>query len=58
MSGRAAPDVVKALMYRPEYWGTPYNALLHDAMRGPSRWPIAERELMATYVSNLNQCVF
>ena len=30
----------------------------HEAMRGPSEWSIGDRELMAAYVSKLNDCAF
>jgi hypothetical protein len=33
-------------------------ALFQKALRGPSEWDVFERELMASYVSSLNQCVF
>ena len=52
------PDVVKALTYRPELWGQPFSALLHQVMRGPSRWSAGERELFAAFVSAQNQCPF
>lgn len=58
MSGREAPDVVKTLFYRPEFFGTPMNALFQRTMRGPSSWTVGERELFAAFVSNLNRCRF
>jgi hypothetical protein len=51
-------DVVKLLLYRPEFFGTPMNAVFQEAMRGPSEWSIAEREMMAGYVSKVNECEF
>jgi hypothetical protein len=50
--------VLKTLYYRPDLYGRPYSAVLDLAMRGPSRWTDGERELMAGFVSHLNQCVF
>ena len=50
--------VLKTLYYRPELFGRPYSSALDAAMRGPSDWSAGERELMAGYVSHLNQCVF
>jgi len=50
--------VLKTLYYRPELFGRPYSAALDAAMRGPSDWSTGERELIAAYVSHLNQCVF
>ena len=55
---RPPPDVVKTLLYRPELFGKAANALFQRALRGPSDWSVGERELMAAYVSRLNQCVF
>jgi len=57
-SGRAAPDVVRTLLYRRDYWGDRFNALLQVVMRGPSAWSVGERELLAAFVSNLNRCRF
>jgi len=53
-----APDVVKTLTYRPEFFGGPMSAVFQEVMRGPSEWSIADRELMATYVSKTNECEF
>jgi hypothetical protein len=50
--------VLKTLYYRPELYGRPYSAALDAAMRGPSDWSDAERELFAGYVSYLNECHF
>jgi hypothetical protein len=58
MMGRRAPDVVKTLLYRRDYYGDPYNELLEAVMRGPSDWSVGERELFAAFVSNLNRCRF
>jgi hypothetical protein len=52
------PDIVKTVLYRPEYFGKPVNALFQAALRGPSDWTVGEREAMAAFVSALNQCVF
>jgi hypothetical protein len=53
-----APGVVRTLMYRKEFFGTPWTDLTQQVMRGPSPWSVAERETFAAYVSRLNQCVF
>jgi hypothetical protein len=50
--------VLKTLYYRPELFGRPFSAALDAAMRGPSDWSDAERELFAGYVSYLNECHF
>jgi hypothetical protein len=53
-----APGVVRTLMYRKEFFGTPWTALTQQVMRGPSPWSVGERETFAAHVSRLNQCVF
>jgi hypothetical protein len=58
LSGYPAPDVVKTLFYRSEFFGEPHSKLTQLAMRGRSAWSVGERELFAAYVSSLNQCVF
>jgi hypothetical protein len=58
MSHHRAPDVVKTLRYRPDFFGTPMSAVFQDVMRGPSEWSIADRELMAAFVSKTNACEF
>jgi hypothetical protein len=58
LSGHRAPDVVKTLRYRPEFFGGLMNPVFQSAMRGPSAWSVGERELMAAYVSRVNSCEF
>lgn len=58
MSGYRAPDVVRTLMYRPPFFGEPHAAHTQAVMRGDSEWRIGERELMAAYVSRVNDCRF
>jgi hypothetical protein len=58
MRGGVIPDVLKTLHYRPEIFGRPFSKTLDLAMRGPSDWSPAERELFAAYTSSLNQCPF
>lgn len=58
MMRRRVPDVVRTLTYRPDFFGGPMNELFQAAMRGPSKWTVGERELMAAFVSNLNRCRF
>jgi hypothetical protein len=50
--------VLKTINYRPELFDRPFSAALDVAMRGPSDWSAAERELFAAFVSSLNQCPF
>ncbi|KAA2239391.1 alkylhydroperoxidase AhpD family core domain-containing protein [Chitinophaga agrisoli] len=57
-SGYPLPDAAKLVFYRPDFYGTPAKKFTHRAMRGPSSWSVGDRELMAAYVSSLNQCDF
>jgi len=57
-AGRPAPDVVKTLLYRRDFWGDPYNQVIQRVMRGPSEWSVGERELFAAVVSQRVHCVF
>ena len=56
--GRRAPDVVRTLFYRPEYFGTAFSTLIDGAMCDESRWSRGERELFAAFTSRLNHCPF
>ncbi len=58
VSKQPVPDIVKTMMYRPDFLGDPMTKLVHEVMRGPSEWSIAEREMMASYVSKVNECEF
>jgi len=58
MSGHPVPDVVKTIMYRPEFFGCPMGQVFQEVMRGPSEWSVGDRELMAAYVSKTNECEF
>jgi AhpD family alkylhydroperoxidase len=51
-------DVVKLVKYRAEFYGDPMGAVTQEAMRGPSSWSVADRELMAAFVARTNQCEF
>ena len=53
-----ALDVVKTLMYRPEFFGMHFCDVAQTTMCGPSEWRRAEREMFGAYVSTLNGCVF
>jgi uncharacterized peroxidase-related enzyme len=58
VSGRPLPDAARITFYRPDFYGTHAKQLTHEAMRGPSAWSVGDRELMAAYVSKLNDCPF
>lgn len=50
------PGSRATLLYRPAFFGKPFADWLHPLMRGSSEWTVGERELMAAFVSKLNQC--
>ena len=50
--------VVQLALYRPEFFGDPFLALAGEVLRGPSFWTPAEREYLAVFSSQLNQCPF
>lgn len=57
-SGHPVPDAAKLVFYRPDFYGTAAKTFTHEAMRGPSDWSVGDRELMAAYVSKLNESAF
>jgi uncharacterized peroxidase-related enzyme len=57
-SGQRVVDAIKLVMYRPDFYGAPMKKVVHEAMRGPSAWSIGDRELMAAFVSKVNECEF
>jgi uncharacterized peroxidase-related enzyme len=57
-SGQPVPDAAKLVFYRPEFYGAQAKRFTHEAMRGPSAWSVADRELMAAYVSKVNDSAF
>ncbi|TDD65604.1 carboxymuconolactone decarboxylase family protein [Actinomadura rubrisoli] len=52
-----APGIFSLFAYRPETAG-PMTELAETLLRGPSTLSRGERELIATYVSDLNGCEF
>jgi uncharacterized peroxidase-related enzyme len=58
LSGHPVPDAAKIMFYRPDFYGAPIKELTHEVMRGHSAWSVGDRELMAAYVSKLNECLF
>lgn len=58
MTGRDTPDIVRTLLYRPEFFARPLLAITVGAMRGPSYWTPGEREYLAMSTAQLHQCPF
>jgi uncharacterized peroxidase-related enzyme len=58
MSGHPVPDAAKLVFYRPDFYGARAKEFTHEAMRGPSAWSVGDRELMAAYVSKVNDSAF
>jgi len=61
MLPRAPLDVLRILMYRPEYFGAPFCRIGQVLMRGPAAligWTVGERELLGAFTSRLNHCLF
>lgn len=56
VSRQPVVDAVKLAFYRPDFYGG--GDLTHEAMRGPSAWSVGDRELMAAFVSKVNECPF
>jgi uncharacterized peroxidase-related enzyme len=52
------PDAAKLVFYRPDFYGAAMKEFTHEAMRGPSAWSVGDRELMAAFVSKINECAF
>jgi uncharacterized peroxidase-related enzyme len=57
-SRHPVPDAAKVVFYRPDFYGSRAKEFTHEAMRGPSAWSVADRELMAAYVSKVNESAF
>ncbi|RMI28342.1 carboxymuconolactone decarboxylase family protein [Nocardia stercoris] len=58
VTGRPVPDAAKITFYRPDFYGAAMKKFTHEAMRGDSAWSVAERELMAAYISEVNRAPF
>ncbi len=52
------PDVVRTLLYRPEFFGKPFSGITQSVMRLGREWSAGECELFAAFVSRKNQCPF
>jgi AhpD family alkylhydroperoxidase len=53
-----SPDIVKMLLYRPDFLTRALLDLTATAMRGPSYWTAAEREYLAMCTAQWHQCPF
>ncbi len=51
-------DGPRTMLYRRDFFGARFSELSQQIMRGPSDWSVGERELMAAFVSKVNQCPF
>lgn len=58
VSRHPVPDAAKLVFYRPDFYGARAKEFTHEAMRGRSAWTVGDRELMAAYVSSVNQTAF
>jgi AhpD family alkylhydroperoxidase len=58
MSRQPLLDVIKLIKYRSDFYGDPMGAVTQEAMRGRSAWSVGDRELMAAFVSKINQSEF
>ena len=58
VSRQPVPEVVRLVKYRPDFFGTPMQRVVQQAMRGPSAWSLGDGELMAAFVSKVNECEF
>jgi AhpD family alkylhydroperoxidase len=58
VSGMRLPDAARVAFYHKDFFGAPIGAWTQAAMRGPSSWSVAERELMACMVAKWNACAF
>lgn len=55
---RDAPDIVRTLLYRPDFLARPLLAVTVPAMRGPSYWTPGEREWLALRTARRHRCPF
>jgi AhpD family alkylhydroperoxidase len=55
-SGQPVLDVIKLVKYRADFYGGPMQGVTHEAMRGPSKWSVGDREMMAALIAKTNEC--
>jgi AhpD family alkylhydroperoxidase len=58
LGGQSIDPVAQMALYRPRFFCKPVLSLAGDVLRGPSYWTPAEREYLAVFSSNLNECQF
>jgi uncharacterized peroxidase-related enzyme len=58
VSRQPTPEALKLIAYRPAFFGAQMKTVTHEAMRGPSAWSVGDRELMAAFVSKVNECEY
>ncbi len=58
VAGMRLPDAARVAFYHKSFFSAPLGAWTQAAMRGPSPWSVAERELMAAMVAKWNSCAF
>jgi hypothetical protein len=58
MMGTGVPDVIRTILYRPDFFGKHFSALTQTVMRESRHWSAGECELFAAFVSRKNQCHF
>lgn len=57
-TSRDAPDIVRMLLYRPEFFARPLLSITVEAMRGESYWTTGEREYLAMCTARTHRCPF
>ena len=58
VGGLRFDDVARVSLYRPAFFGKTWLRFVRTTMRGPSDWTPGERELIAAFVSRLNECPY
>jgi hypothetical protein len=58
MMGARVPDVIRTILYRPNFFGQHFTALTQTVMRESRYWSAGECELFAAFVSRKNRCLF
>jgi hypothetical protein len=58
VSKRRVPDVIRTLLFRPEFFGALFSELTQSNLRGPSPWTVGEREMFASFTAKLEACHF